>query len=170
MPASVMTISREGQSLFEALDADRDRRLGTRELLAAPERIAALDLDKNGVVVETELVGSYRLTFEISRGGQQVPPPLLALFTLPQGRARILPAPNGQGWFIVHHAQRTPGDASTQPALIATTRTEFTQSASEELAQQFARSIERQVGVERDEAAIQRSRARLIGDYGGGAE
>jgi peptidyl-prolyl cis-trans isomerase D len=102
---------------------------------------------------------------EISRGGQQVPPPLITLFSLAQGRAQILPAPNGQGWFIVHHEQRTPGAAAGQPQLIATTRTEFTQSAAEELAQQFARSIEGRVGVQRNAEAIQRSRARLAGDY-----
>ena len=89
----------------------------------------------------------------------------ITLFSLAQGRAQILPAPNGQGWFIVHHEQRTPGDAAGQPQLIATTRTEFTQSAAEELAQQFARSIEGRVGVQRNAEAIQRSRARLAGDY-----
>jgi len=101
---------------------------------------------------------------EISRGGQQVPPPLLALFSLPQGRAQLLPAPNGAGWFIVHHVQRTPGDASARPELIATTRAEFSQSAGEEMAQQFARAVERQLGAERNDEAIARTRQRLLGD------
>ncbi|MDQ8757966.1 SurA N-terminal domain-containing protein [Sphingosinicella sp. LHD-64] len=101
---------------------------------------------------------------EISRGGQQVPPPLLALFTLPQGRARIVPAPNGAGWFIVHHAERTAGDASEQPQLIATTRNEFSSSAAEEMAQQFARAVEARTQVERNQDAIQRMRARLAGN------
>jgi peptidyl-prolyl cis-trans isomerase D len=100
---------------------------------------------------------------EISRGGQQVPPPLLALFSLPQGRARILAAPNGQGWFVIHHAERTPGDAGTQPQLIQTTRTEFTNSASEEMAQQFARALEMRAGVTRNDAAIAAARRRLTG-------
>ena len=46
---------------------------------------------------------------EISRANQQVPPPLLTLFSLPQGRARVLAAPERSGWFVVLHAQRTPG-------------------------------------------------------------
>jgi len=100
---------------------------------------------------------------EIARGGQQVPPPLLALFSLPQGRARIMPAPNGQGWFVVHHAQRTPGDASSQPQLIQTTRNEFNNSAAEELAQQFARALEQRFEVERNDEAIARVRRRLSG-------
>ena len=101
---------------------------------------------------------------EISQGGQQVPPPLLALFSLPQGRAHVLAAPNNAGWFIVHHVQRTPGNASGQPQLIATTRAGFANSAGEEIAQQFARAIERDVGVERDAAAISATQRRLMGD------
>ncbi len=100
---------------------------------------------------------------EISQGGQQVPPPLLALFSLPQGRARIMPAPGGQGWFVIHHVQREAGNAATQPQLIATTRTEFTNSAAEEMAQQFARALELRVGVERNAEAIAAARRRLTG-------
>ncbi len=101
---------------------------------------------------------------EISQGGQQVPPPLLALFSLPEGRARIVAAPNGAGWFVVHHATRTAGDASEQPQLIATTRAEFSGSAAEEIAQQFARAVQARSRVERNNEAIQRMRARLEGN------
>lgn len=101
---------------------------------------------------------------EISRGGQQVPPPLLALFSLPEGRARIVAAPNGAGWFVVHHATRTAGNAADQPQLIATTRAEFSSSAAEEIAQQFARAVETRSRVERNADAIARMRARLSGN------
>ena len=100
---------------------------------------------------------------EIARGGQQVPPPLLALFSLPQNRARIMPAPNGQGWFVIHHAQRTPGNAASQPQLIQTTRNEFNNSASEEIAQQFARALELRFEPQRNDEAISRVRRRLSG-------
>ena len=100
---------------------------------------------------------------EIARGGQQVPPPLLALFSLPQNRARIMPAPNGQGWFVIHHAQRTPGNAASQPQLIQTTRNEFNNSASEEIAQQFARALELRFEPRRNDEAIARVRRRLSG-------
>ena len=78
---------------------------------------------------------------EISRSGGQAPPPLIALFSIAQGRAHVLAAPNGAGWFVVHHEQRTPGNASGQPQLINTTRAEFATSAAEEIAQQFARAV-----------------------------
>ncbi|MBX3561917.1 MAG: peptidyl-prolyl cis-trans isomerase [Sphingomonas sp.] len=101
---------------------------------------------------------------EISQGAQQVPPPLLALFSLPEGRARLVAAPNDAGWFVVHHATRTPGNAADRPELIATTRAEFSGSAAEEIAQQFARAVEARSRVERNADAIARMRARLSGN------
>jgi len=100
---------------------------------------------------------------DISRAGEQAPPPLVALFSLPQGRAHLLAAPNGQGWFVIHHAERTAGDAAERPELVATTRSEFTTSSAAELAEQFARAVERSVEVQRHPEAIQRARQRLVG-------
>jgi peptidyl-prolyl cis-trans isomerase D len=102
---------------------------------------------------------------DISRQGQQVPPALITLFTIPQGRARVIPAEGNAGWFIVVHQQRTPGDASGTPQLIQSTRTEFSGSASEELAQQFARAVELRSEVSRNQDAIRRARQQI----GGGA-
>ncbi len=103
---------------------------------------------------------------DISRAGQQVPPPLMALFSLPPGRARIVPAPNGAGWFVVFHERRTAGDAASAPELVETTRNEFAGSAGEEIAQQFARAIELQSEISRNEEAIRRARQQIGGGAG----
>jgi peptidyl-prolyl cis-trans isomerase D len=103
---------------------------------------------------------------EISRAGGEAPPPLRTLFSLPQGRAHVIPAPNGAGWFVVHHAQRTPGNAAGQPQLINTTRAEFATSAGEEVAQQFARAVELTSGAERNAEAIRRVRQRMLANAG----
>lgn len=100
---------------------------------------------------------------EISRAGGEAPPPLITLFSLPEGRAHVLAAPNGAGWFVVHHAERTAGNAADQPELIATTRSEFAESAAEEIAQQFARAAELASAVERNPEAIAAARQRLLG-------
>lgn len=99
---------------------------------------------------------------DMSRG-QQVPPPLLALFSIPEHHARTLAAPNNAGFFVIAHEQRTPGDPATQPQLIAQTRQQFNGSAAEELAQEFARGAELRSNVVRNQAAIQAERARLGG-------
>lgn len=100
---------------------------------------------------------------DISHQGQQVPPALIALFSIPQGHARVMPAENNAGWFIVVHESRTPGDASTNAALIQTARTEFGSSVNEELAQQFARAIELRSDISRNQEAIRRARQALTG-------
>lgn len=101
--------------------------------------------------------------FEMMRAGEEAPPPLLALFSLPEGRARLVEAPNGAGWFVVHHAERTPGDASTDPRAIASVRSELGGATPDELSQQFFRAVELAVGVRRNEQAIREARQRLGG-------
>jgi peptidyl-prolyl cis-trans isomerase D len=102
---------------------------------------------------------------DISRSGQQVPRELIGLFSIPQGRARVIPAEGNTGWIVVYHQQRTPGDASATPQLIQQTRAQFTSGGSEELAQQFARAVELKSEVSRNRDAIRRARQQL----GGGA-
>ena len=101
---------------------------------------------------------------EISRGGQQVPPPLLALFSLPPGRAHVLQAPNGAGWFIIYHQDHAAGDAGQHPDAITAMGRNLTTSAPEEIAQQFARAVEQASGVERNQQSIRRVRDRLLGN------
>ena len=101
---------------------------------------------------------------QISRAGQQVPPPLAALFSIPQGRARIVEAPNGAGWVVVHHQRRVPGNVRTEPngnQLLQSTQQGISQTGDEELKQQFARAVQASLGVSRNEDAINALRQRL---------
>jgi len=95
------------------------------------------------------------------------PAPLAALFDLRQGRARVVAAPDRAGFYVVFLAERTPGNAATIPQLAERTRAQFMASLSEEMAQQFARSVELRSEISRNEDAIRRARA-AIG--GGGTE
>ncbi len=85
------------------------------------------------------------------------------LFSLPQGRAKILAAPNGAGWFVVHLASRVPGDARTNPGLVQATRGEFARILGEEYAAQFTRAVEQRLDVERDEEALARVKRQMQG-------
>jgi peptidyl-prolyl cis-trans isomerase D len=107
---------------------------------------------------------------DAAHAGQQVPPPVVALFSIPQGRARVVPVEQNGGWYIVFHQQRTPGDASATPQLIQSTRTEFGTNASEELAQEFARAAELKIEVTRNEEAIRRARQQIGGGGPAAAE
>ena len=79
------------------------------------------------------------------------------------GPRRVIAAPSNAGWFVVHHQQRTPGNASTNPLAIRAMGQGLTESAAEEMAQQFARAIQQATGAERNEDAIRAARERLLG-------
>jgi peptidyl-prolyl cis-trans isomerase D len=100
---------------------------------------------------------------DIARPNQPVPPPLAMLFTMTKGKARLLAAPNGQGWFVVHMQDAVPGDASKTPGLIQATRTQFEGILGEEYGEQFGRSIEAGLDIERHGDAIDRLRQQLAG-------
>ena len=97
--------------------------------------------------------------------GQQVKvtPPIAALFTLSQGGARAIPAPNGAGWIVVRVDKVTPGDPSREPGIAQATRAQIATALPDELARQFTNAVEREVGVQRDLKAIARVRARYLG-------
>ncbi|HXH52901.1 MAG TPA: peptidyl-prolyl cis-trans isomerase [Sphingomicrobium sp.] len=100
---------------------------------------------------------------ELSQFGGQVPPPLQMLFTLGEGRSRMVADPGGRGFFIVKANRIIPGNAISQPSLIAQVQNEFQQAASQEYAQQFLASARAALGVRRNEQAIADSKRRLTG-------
>lgn len=108
-----------------------------------------------------EAINARRM--DIAQGGQQVPPPLAMMFSMKRGTAKLLEAPNGAGWFVVHLANTQAGDARTNPQLVQQTRQQFTQVTGNEYAEQFARAVEKHVKVERDEDAIAAVKRQLMG-------
>ena len=99
---------------------------------------------------------------QLAQLGDKVPPPLQMLFSLPGGTARMVAAPEGQGYYVVRVGRITPGDAATQPTLVAQVQGEFNRSTSEELALQFLSAAQKELGVKRDEKAIAAAKKRLL--------
>jgi peptidyl-prolyl cis-trans isomerase D len=102
--------------------------------------------------------------FQMARAGQQVPPPLTMLFSIPQGRARMIAAPNNSGWIVVYHQQRVAGNAASDPAggqIIASTQQELSQNVENEMQAQFARAVRGTLQVNRNEERLQALRQRL---------
>ncbi len=98
----------------------------------------------------------------VAKGGR-VPPVLAFLFSLPAGATRSLPAPNGQGWLIVHVGKTTPGDPNSDPALVKDARARLSSMLGEEYAAQFANAAAAAVKVRRDDGAIAKFKAQLAG-------
>ena len=100
---------------------------------------------------------------EIARS-REVPPPLVMLFSLPKGKARMVPAPDGRGWFVVHVTEIVPGDVSKNIATVEGIRGQFAEIIGGEYADQFAAAVRKEIDVERNDGAIKALQAELTGN------
>ena len=83
------------------------------------------------------------------------------LFSLSAGKSRMVADPRGQGYFVVRAVSVIPGNAATQPGLISQVQQSFQEPAAQELAEQFLAAVRKDVGVKRNEKAINAARTRL---------
>ncbi|MEA3032450.1 MAG: peptidyl-prolyl cis-trans isomerase [Sphingomonadales bacterium] len=101
---------------------------------------------------------------DIAKQGQQVPPQLQTLFTLPRGKARMIPAAQNLGWLIVYLDTVVPGDANKEPGLIQAVRSQFTSVVGDEYAQQLVGAIRGSMKIRRNETAIAKLKGELAGN------
>jgi peptidyl-prolyl cis-trans isomerase D len=113
---------------------------------------------------------------QMAASGQPIPPPVLLLLNVPVGQSRVASVPGGQGWFVVRTEAAAKGDASAIPQLVEQVRSGMAQAAGNEMAETFARAVQRSVGTVRQPAAIAAVKRKLTGagaeagsDTGGGA-
>ncbi|MEP3224454.1 MAG: SurA N-terminal domain-containing protein [Parasphingorhabdus sp.] len=102
---------------------------------------------------------------DLARQSQQgqVPPPLTLMFSMAEGTAKTLKAPQSQGWFVVNLNKIDRGDASKRSDLISATSAQFKQVFGNEYTEQFINAMKADVGVERNEDALTALRNQLTG-------
>jgi len=101
---------------------------------------------------------------EIAQQGRGTPPPLALLFSMAQGTAKLLAAPNGQGWYVVSLAKIVPGsDAEIAPVVAQATR-ELSGVTGREYAEALRVAMREEVGVKRNPAGIAAVRRQLGGE------
>lgn len=98
---------------------------------------------------------------QIATAQGPVPPPLQMLFTLAQGKSRMVADPQGRGLFVVKVTKIVPGNALLQPSLISQMQTELQQSLSEDYARQFVAAMKAEMKATTNAAAIQALKNRL---------
>ena len=103
---------------------------------------------------------------EMAQANAQVPPPMAMMFNLPRGKARLLPAPDGRGWFVVYLDRIVPGDAGKEPGLIQAVRTQFRAIVGDEYARQFTTAIRDSLEIERNAEALGKLKSDLAGPGG----
>ena len=104
-------------------------------------------------------ISARRIQVAAAQG--QVPPPVRLLFITGAGKARMVPDPQGRGYFVVKVEKIVPGNAIVQPTLISQMRTELQGAVEQEYAQEFTAAMRQQVKIKRNESAIQDLKTRL---------
>ena len=100
---------------------------------------------------------------QIAQANQDAAAPLRMLFSLAQGKSRMVADPRGRGFFIVKTDKIIPGNALSNPSLIAQTQSEFQQAVPDELGRQMLLAMKADQGVERNDKAIAAARQRITG-------
>ena len=98
---------------------------------------------------------------QIATASAPVPPPLQMLFSLAEGKSRMIADAEKRGFYVVKVDKIIPGNAMLQPSLISRMQTELQESVSEDYARQFLAALRHEMKVERNEQAIAASQARL---------
>jgi peptidyl-prolyl cis-trans isomerase D len=99
---------------------------------------------------------------DLARQGQ-VPPPIALFFSMAKGTVKKLEDRNQNGWFVVQLAGVEPGQVAANDPIVRATLQQLGQVTGEEYVEQFVKAVEREVGVERNQAAIDAVAAQLTG-------
>ena len=83
------------------------------------------------------------------------------MFTLAEGKSRLVADPAGQAYVVVRTDKIIPGTTMANASLIAQTAAAFTQPLGDELAREFLGAIKQDVKMRRNEAGIAAARTRI---------
>jgi peptidyl-prolyl cis-trans isomerase D len=135
----VLAAVRGGKSLADAL----------REENEALNQIENIDLRR------TEL---------LSGQNRNIPAPLVLMFSMARGSTKVLEDSNDLGWYVIDldTIETDPIDENTE--LLAQTRSQLAPALTNEYATQLASAIRAEIGVERNEEAIEALRKALAGE------
>lgn len=100
---------------------------------------------------------------QLAANPRGAPPPLVLMFSMARGSAKMLEAPNNTGWFVIKLDDVTPGDARGKANVISAARNDIARTVGREYAQQFAKAMRDAVGVKTDPAAVAKVKADLAG-------
>lgn len=152
--------------------ADWKRAEGLKGAKAAADRILAA-VKKGATLPAAMRAENPRLTDldpinlsreQLAQAGQRVPPPLALLFSMAQGTAKKLEAPNDAGWFLVRLDRIEPGKLDRTSPVFAQAKRELGQTLGQEYASQLRVALRDEVGVEKNQTAIDAVRKQLVGE------
>lgn len=93
----------------------------------------------------------------------KIPGPLALMFSMAEGTSKKLEVPNKAGWVIVSLKDIEPGQLLPNDPLIDGASRELAQVAAREYSEQMRAAITKEIGVKRNETAINAVRTQLVG-------
>lgn len=99
----------------------------------------------------------------MAQGGNNIPPALVLMFSMAQGSTKKLEAAQDFGWYIVDLAEIATDPVDSEPGLVMQTRQQLAPALAQEYRAQIIAAMRKEVGVERNETAIEAVRKQLLG-------
>lgn len=118
---------------------------------------------ENKPAIERERVDLKRRDLLARRSGD-VPPALVLMFSMAQGSVKKLEAAQDIGWYIVDLAEIASDPVESEPGLVQQTQRQLAPALAREYRAQVTAAIRKDVGVERNEPAIEALRKQLAGN------
>ncbi|MEP3051697.1 MAG: SurA N-terminal domain-containing protein [Erythrobacter sp.] len=100
----------------------------------------------------------------LSQQNQRVAAPLALLFSIAQGTTKRLEAPNNLGWYIIDLDEISIDEIADDDPLFIATKTQLGPAISSEYASQLTSAMRADLGIERNEDAIDAVRRQLLGE------
>lgn len=100
---------------------------------------------------------------EIRRKGEGVPAPLALLFQMAADTVKVQAAPNKQAWFIVKLDKIEPGKLKKDDPELDQAQQDLGGLLGDEYADALQRAIRKEIGVQKNPAAIRAVRGQLVG-------
>lgn len=138
-------------------------REATQRILARVAGGQALAAAMQAEAVDLPPVDAVDLSREEIAQSGQVPPALSLLFSMAEGTAKRLAAPANAGWFVVALDDIVTPELAAGDPLVLATANQLESVLSDEYVTQFITAVEAEVGVERNEAAVEAVVAQLTG-------
>lgn len=163
-PAPLTTIRERLVNDWTDSEASRKARVAASAIAAKVNRGVALAqaVREAGVPLPpVRPVAARRLQIATAQGA--VPPVLRELFSLAQGKSRMVAEPEGRGFFIVKVLKIVPGNAALQPSLISQMQNELQQTIADDYARQFVAAVRAEMKARTNDAAIKAEKERLAG-------
>ncbi len=163
-PAPLAEIKQDVATMVELERGSVAAKAAADKVLASAKR--GTDLAAALTALGTPLPPVQRIAMgreQLNAAQQQVPPPLMLLFSMAQGTTKLLPVPGNRGWFVVSLKSITPGTLAANDPVITAAQTELGQLAGREYSEQLSRAIRAELGVKREDTAIKALRTQLSG-------